>query len=183
MAQRVDTAFHRSAGGQRLGLPQMLHCLADRLAIPHAGRPKTLLRSAWRLGHVTRGREKVAGIVDLSGAVSRENAQALGTILLDCIAKGQHLIIAMSEVTAIDSAGAAVLVQAVAAARIRGLVVALVGVNPGVDAALGLFRLKPLFREFEDLADAERLVFGLTGGGGSGSRTAPFSTRQPGACH
>lgn len=144
------------------GLVQAIHGFQRWITLRYAARPESVLRTPCGLRCVARGREDAIGIVSLADAINCETAQALGSTLLESLAGGRNVILSMSGVTAIDSAGVAVLVQAVAAARYRGLNFALVAVSQEVAAILDLYQVKPLFPEYRHLVDAERQVCGAS---------------------
>ena len=97
-------------------------------------------------------------IVSLRGEVDLENSPKAREILLECVGKGQGVVVDLSEVSYIDSSGVASLVEAFQSAKKGGSGFGLVSVNPAALRVLELARLDKVFTIHKTLAE------GLGGG-------------------
>lgn len=158
MALRKNTGSDSMKSGYASGVLHASHVLQRWTSLLCPDRPHSVLRTPCGLECLARERDDAIGVISVGDVINRETAPALGAALLECLSRGRNVILSMSDVTGIDGAGVAVLVQAVAAARYRGLSLALVAVSQDVEAILELHRVKPLFPEYRHLADAERQV-------------------------
>ena len=98
-------------------------------------------------------------VVSLEGEIDLEQSPRARKILLDCVGRGQDVLVDLSRVDYIDSSGVASLVEAFQASRKKGTGFALVSVNAPALRVLQLARLDKVFTIHECLTD------GLHGGG------------------
>ena len=158
MAQRHDAEPDSMKIGHFPGLTQALHVLEHWLSVIYSVQPGAVMSEPGAIRCMTREQDNKTCIVSVAGTVNCETALTLGSELHECIYRGRHIMLSMSGVTDMDCAGVAVLVQAVAAARYRGLGFSLVAVTREVETALDLYHLKHLIPEYSHLADAKRQI-------------------------
>jgi anti-sigma B factor antagonist len=96
-----------------------------------------------------------AGVViaAFTGEVDLENSPKAREVLLDCIGRGQKVLVDLSGVEYIDSSGVASLVEAFQKAKKGGTEFALVSVNTAARRVLELARLDKVFVIHENLSD------------------------------
>ena len=97
--------------------------------------------------------EQGAIIVSFQGEVDLEHSPKAREVLLDCVGRGQKVLVDLSGVVYIDSSGVASLVEAFQAAKKNGAPFALVSVNIAARRVLELARLDKVFTIHETLAD------------------------------
>ena len=157
---------NKAPGGSKSGfIPAMVHgfgILKNRLSVRHAAPTETVSVKPYALQFDEREFGETVSIINAGEAINFNTAQAFGSKLFDCISRDRHVILSMSDVTEINTAGAAVLVKAFAAARNRGLRFALVAVNQEFADILDLFRIKHFFPEYRHLADAKMQIYGIS---------------------
>ena len=98
-------------------------------------------------------------VVSLEGEIDLEQSPRAREVLLDCVGRGQDVLVDLSRVDYIDSSGVASLVEAFQASKKKGTGFALVSVNAPALRVLKLARLDKVFTIHESLTD------GLHGGG------------------
>ena len=92
-------------------------------------------------------------IAAFQGEVDLEHSPKAREVLLDCVARGQKVLVDLSGVEYIDSSGVASLVEAFQKAKKNGTGFALVSVNAPALRVLQLARLDKVFVIHENLAD------------------------------
>jgi anti-sigma B factor antagonist len=92
-----------------------------------------------------------ASVVALKGDIDLESSPQSRKILLECIDKGQAVLVDMSKVTYIDSSGIASLVEALQKSRQNKCYFALVTVSEGALRVISLARLDKVFAIHETL--------------------------------
>ncbi len=97
-------------------------------------------------------------VVSLEGEIDLEQSPKAREVLLDCVGRGQDVLVDLSGVDYIDSSGVASLVEAFQASKKKGTGFALVSVNAPALRVLQLARLDKVFTIHESLTD------GLHGG-------------------
>lgn len=97
--------------------------------------------------------EAGAVIAAFRGEVDLENSPQAREVLLECVGRGQKVLVDLSEVQYIDSSGVASLVEAFQKAKKKGIEFALVSVNASALRVLELARLDKVFVIHENLAD------------------------------
>ncbi len=97
--------------------------------------------------------ERGALIVSFEGEVDLEHSPRAREVLLECIDRGQTLLVDLSGVTYIDSSGVASLVEAFQKAKKKGTEFALAAVNPAARRVLELARLDKVFRIHATVAE------------------------------
>ena len=97
--------------------------------------------------------EAGAVIAAFSGEVDLEHSPAARAVLLECIGRGQKVLVDLSGVEYIDSSGVASLVEAFQKAKKSGVEFALVAVNAAALRVFELARLDKVFVIHENLAD------------------------------
>jgi anti-anti-sigma factor len=138
------------------GFAQACHVVGHWFSSRHAAHPESIMDESGLLRCVVRECSNMISIVAVTGVLDCQTAHALAGTLDGCIARGRHLVLSVSRVTEIDTAGVAVLVRAYHAARYHGLSFALFAVNGEVDAALQLYRLRALIPEYRRLSDVKQ---------------------------
>ncbi len=94
-----------------------------------------------------------AVIATLQGDVDLEHSPKAREVLLDCVGRGQKVLVDLSGVKYIDSSGVASLVEAYQKAKKKNIAFALVSVNPAALRVLELARLDKVFVIHENLSD------------------------------
>ncbi len=94
-----------------------------------------------------------AVIATLQGDVDLEHSPKAREVLLDCVGRGQKVLVDLSGVKYIDSSGVASLVEAYQKAKKKNIAFALVSVNPAALRVLELARLDKVFVIHEKLSD------------------------------
>ena len=97
--------------------------------------------------------ERGALIVSFEGEVDLEHSPRAREVLLECIDRGQTLLVDLSGVTYIDSSGVASLVEAFQKAKKKGTGFALAAVNPAARRVLELARLDKVFKIHATVAE------------------------------
>ena len=92
-------------------------------------------------------------VASLRGDVDLEHSPKAREVLLDCVKRGQKVLVDLSGVSYIDSSGVASLVEAFQRAKKSGVEFALVAVNAPALRVLELARLDKVFTIHESLAD------------------------------
>ena len=90
-------------------------------------------------------------VVALGGEIDLDRAPAVRRQLLDCVKRGQAVLVDLSAVTYIDSSGIASLVEALQWARRRGSDLSLVAVSPQALRVFELARLDKVFSIHPDI--------------------------------
>ncbi len=103
--------------------------------------------------------DRGALVVSFRGEVDLENSPKAREVLLDCVGRGQSVLVDLSQVSYIDSSGVASLLEAFQLAKQKGSRCARAPVSP---AAMRVFELARLDRVFEIL---DSLDEGLGAGG------------------
>lgn len=93
-------------------------------------------------------------IVSFKGDVDLEQSPKAREVLLECVKRGNKILVDLSGVSYIDSSGVASLVEAFQVAKKQGKGFALVAVNAAALRVLQLARLDKVFTIHETLADA-----------------------------
>ncbi|MCH8131491.1 MAG: STAS domain-containing protein [Myxococcales bacterium] len=93
-------------------------------------------------------------IVSFEGDVDLEQSPKAREVLLECVKRGNKILVDLSGVSYIDSSGVASLVEAFQVAKKQGKGFALVSVNAAALRVLQLARLDKVFTIHETLADA-----------------------------
>ncbi len=93
-------------------------------------------------------------IVSFEGDVDLEQSPKAREVLLECVKRGNKILVDLSGVSYIDSSGVASLVEAFQVAKKQGKGFALVSVNVSALRVLQLARLDKVFTIHETLADA-----------------------------
>ena len=93
-------------------------------------------------------------IVSFKGDVDLEQSPKAREVLLECVKRGNKILVDLSGVSYIDSSGVASLVEAFQVAKKQGKGFALVSVNAAALRVLQLARLDKVFTIHETLADA-----------------------------
>lgn len=93
-------------------------------------------------------------IVSFEGDVDLEQSPKAREVLLECVERGNKILVDLSGVSYIDSSGVASLVEAFQVAKKQGKGFALVSVNAAALRVLQLARLDKVFTIHESLADA-----------------------------
>ncbi len=93
-------------------------------------------------------------IVSFEGDVDLEQSPKAREVLLECVKRGNKILVDLSGVSYIDSSGVASLVEAFQVAKKQGKGFALVSVNAAALRVLQLARLDKVFTIHESLADA-----------------------------
>ena len=96
-------------------------------------------------------------IVELEGEVDLSRAPELRRMLLDCVARGRDVIVDLSRVSYIDSAGIASLVEALQLAGKNAIKFGLVAISA---EALRVFQLARLDKVFTIHADLDAALSG-----------------------
>jgi anti-sigma B factor antagonist len=105
-------------------------------------------------------------IVALDGEVDLSRAPETRRLLLDCVARGQEILVDLSGVTYIDSSGIASLVEALQEAGKKGIglgLVAVIAVSDDARKVFELARLDKVFTIHSDLDTALANSKGLAG--------------------
>jgi anti-sigma B factor antagonist len=102
-------------------------------------------------------------IVALDGEVDLSRAPETRRLLLDCVARGQEILVDLSGVTYIDSSGIASLVEALQEAGKKGIGLGLVAVSDDARKVFELARLDKVFTIHSDLDTALANSKGLAG--------------------
>ena len=92
-------------------------------------------------------------IATFGGEVDLEHSPKAREVLLDCVGRGQKVLVDLSAVEYIDSSGVASLVEAFQKAKKNGVEFALVSVNAAALRVLELARLDKVFVIHEKLSD------------------------------
>lgn len=90
-------------------------------------------------------------VVALGGEIDLDRAPAVRRQLLDCVKRGQDVLVDLSAVTYIDSSGIASLVEALQWAKRRGSDLRLVAVSPQALRVFELARLDKVFSIHPDI--------------------------------
>lgn len=93
-------------------------------------------------------------VVTLDGSIDLEHAPELRKTLLACVGRHMDLVVDLTAVEYIDSSGIANLVEALQAARQRGVGFGLVAAAGQVMRVIRLARLDKVFSIHDDLAGA-----------------------------
>lgn len=93
-------------------------------------------------------------VVPLAGEIDLDRAPQVRRQLLDCVKRGQDVLVDLSAVTYIDSSGIASLVEALQWARSRRSDLRLVAVSPQALRVFELARLDKVFAIHPDLSAA-----------------------------
>jgi anti-sigma B factor antagonist len=86
-----------------------------------------------------------AVIVAIHGDIDLAHSAQLRTALIDCVGRGEAVVVDLENVTVIDSSGVASLLEAYQGARKRGKRFVLAGGNESVKRVLKLARLDRVF--------------------------------------
>ena len=91
-------------------------------------------------------------------ALDLENAHDVKAGCLDAVESGLDVVVDLSAIDFVDSAGVAVLVSVFKRTRARGRRAAFVGIRPGVRSVLAILRLDQIFEIRADASTAARAI-------------------------
>lgn len=91
-------------------------------------------------------------------ALDMENVHDVKSGCLEAVEAGLDVVVDLSQIDFVDSAGVAVLVSVFKRTRLRGRRAAFVGVRPGVRSVLSILRLDQIFEIRADAASAARAI-------------------------
>ncbi len=94
-------------------------------------------------------------VLSLSGEIDLNQSPEARKQILQCLKRGEDLLVDLSAVDYIDSSGVASLVEGFQTARAQMLKFALVGVSASAMQVLQLSRLDSVFTLYETLDDVE----------------------------
>lgn len=93
-------------------------------------------------------------VVELAGEIDLDRAPQVRALLLDCVIRGNDVLVDLSQVTYIDSSGIAGLVEALQQARELGRSFDLVALSPQALRVFELARLDQVFAIHPDIDTA-----------------------------
>jgi len=99
-------------------------------------------------------------VVTVTGTIKVNTASELYDLVIRCVSNKQNVILCMSDILNIDTAGAAILFEAYIKARNQDQLLILVDVDPAVQRVLNLCGLNQILPVYESFLEAELRIRG-----------------------